>query len=419
MNRTYKGDNRPNVKPVERVELSEKHFKLRVIAAIVLAAVALVMLIVILNGVLTKNAGWTEIEVTGSAADNCSADFIFQYDLGSSGASSTVEYRRLAALYTEATERAYKLFCSDKEFESVDNLGRLNAHPNEEIELDRVLCAAFELLERFGDRSVYLAPILSDYNTLFFSRYDEDAAEFDPYQNAELAEYFAEIAAFAGDPGAIRLELLGGGRVRLAVSDEYLEYAKENGITTFVDFGWMKNAFIADAIAEAMAQSGYTKGSLSSFDGFTRNLDSGRGYSFNIFHRVENEVYLAGTFDYTAPMSIVYLRDHAMNTLDDGRYYAFGSGELRTPYIDTADGLCRSSIGDLVAYSREQGCAELMLGAKPLYIAESFDAEEASSVSGMELIWCDGTEICCTEDGLSVNGLYDDGSVSYGVRYVR
>lgn len=35
----------------------------------------------------------------------------------------------------------------------------------------------------------------------------------------------------------------------------------------------MKNAFITDYVADVMIDNGYTLGSLTSYDGFTRNLD--------------------------------------------------------------------------------------------------------------------------------------------------
>ena len=50
------------------------------------------------------------------------------------------------------------------------------------------------------------------------------------------------------------------------------------------------------------------------------------------------------------------------------------SGEIRTAYIDGKDGLSRTARNDLVAYSSEKGCAEVLLTMIPVYISDSFDA---------------------------------------------
>lgn len=71
----------------------------------------------------------------------------------------------------------------------------------------------------------------------------------------------------------MNVELLGGNQVKLSVSDDYLAFAEKNFISDFIDFSWMKNAFITDYVADVMIDNGYTLGSLTSYDGFTRNLD--------------------------------------------------------------------------------------------------------------------------------------------------
>lgn len=70
----------------------------------------------------------------------------------------------------------------------------------------------------------------------------------------------------------------------------------------------MANAFIVDYIADTMRANGFVRGSVSSYDGFVRNLDdlSGSEYAFNIFNRVGNTVHQAGVMRYDHAMSIVF-----------------------------------------------------------------------------------------------------------------
>ena len=116
------------------------------------------------------------------------------------------------------------------------------------------------------------------------------------YRSDALWISFDDISAFAQDKHAVQIELLGENRIKLFVSEEYLAYASEEGISDFIDFYWMANAFIVDYIADTMRANGFVRGSVSSYDGFVRNLDdlSGSEYAFNIFNRVGNTVHQAG-----------------------------------------------------------------------------------------------------------------------------
>ena len=78
---------------------------------------------------------------------------------------------------------------------------------------------------------------------------------------------------------------------------------------------------------------------ISSYDGFYRNLDERDvSYSFHIFDRVGQDIYPAAVMEYNGPESLVYLRNYPISTQDQAHYYEMKSGEIRTAYIDGADG---------------------------------------------------------------------------------
>ena len=56
-------------------------------------------------------------------------------------------------------------------------------------------------------------------------------------------------------------------------------------------------------------------------------------------------------------------------------YYEFKSGDIRTRYADTADGLCKSAVNNMAAYADDISCAELILKVSPVYIADTMDTE--------------------------------------------
>ena len=155
----------------------------------------------------------------------------------------------------------------------------------------------------------------TEYDNLFFCNDDSETVNYDAYQNGEVAAYFSEVAAYSNDPSDVNVELLGGNQVRLSVSDDYLALQRRIYFG-FIDFR-DENAFITDYVADVMIDNGYTLGSLTSYDGFTRNLDqtsaitklnagpdtSGTAeenadYSFNLYDRQGNIIYPAGVMHY-------------------------------------------------------------------------------------------------------------------------
>ena len=318
---------------------------------------------------------------------------------------------------------AYQLFHTSQGFDGVHNLYYINQHPNEEIEVDEVLYEAFAAIAKEGNRAIYLAPVYAQYSNLFGCNDDAETVSFDPDQNEEIADYFAEIVSFAGDRDAIDIQLLGNHRIRLFVSDAYMDYASRVGFSEFIDFYWMTNAFIVDYIADTMKANGFVLGSVSSYDGFVRNLDnvSGTEYAFNLFDRDGVSVYQAGVMRYDRALSIVYLRDYPVNSsLDWQHYYVFRDGEIRTAYIDVADGYSKSAVNNLVSYSRESGCAEVLLHVMPVYIRDRFEEEQLAELArkGIYSIYCGDHQILYNESSLVLTDLYEGDGVRYTAVYM-
>lgn len=418
MGRMTRRDNRdlPHPKPVERVQLSEKHIKLRIALAVIFFVIGVSALI---YGVLSflggGDGGWREITASSSGQEHCGGEFVFRYDIEGDGPAVRSQSRALTDLYTEAMIQAYQLFNSQLFFEGVNNLYAINSQPGEILTVDPALYEAFRLIQESGSRELYLGPLYVQYDNLFASESDAQAMEFDPFVSSEAEAYCREIAAYAADPEAIRLELLGDDQVRLILSEEYARYAGEQGITEFIDLGWMRNAFVIDYVADTLAAQGYTRGVLSSYDGFTRNLDRREEiYAYNLFDRRGQMVYEAGAWQYRGPVSMVFLRDYPMNRLDTMQYYELENGEIRFPYVDVESGLCKASLHNLVGYSYEESCARVLLALTPVYIADSFDAGALEQLAGEGIygIYCQSAVIYHTETAAEIVGLHEEYELS-------
>lgn len=405
-------DNSHNVKPTIRIELSEQNLKLRGILAVVFLIIGACLIGHGLLSALNTEPGWQEVEVSTSQL-NCSGDFILMYDF-SEASDATVQNKRLTNLYTEAAESAFRIFTSDVLEDGLGNVAYLNAHINEMVTVEAALYQALTQVVEYSDRHVFVAPALVEYKRVFFAASDVEAASYDPAKNEDTAEWLEMLAGYVCDPSAISLELLGDNRVRLHVSEDYLHFVQEWEIETLLDFGWMKNAFIADYIADFLAENGFCNGYLSSYDGFTRNLDPReQTYYFNIFDRQGTDIYVPARMCYTAPTSIVFLRNYPMTEEDRWSYYAYASGETVTAFLDPADCVSKSAVDNLVFYSADLGCAEILLQTAPIFISDDFRAESLRKLAekGLYAIWCEGNHLMYNDASLTLE-LAEDGQYS-------
>lgn len=364
---------------------------------------------------LTPEAGWEKIEANSTEGETCAGEFSLMYHIGVSGVSASGEKKAVTAVYTDAAQTAHMLFSAETEAEGIQNIAYLNAHPNETVSVEPALYEAFELLEKSGMRLQYMGPAYEIYNGVFSCAEDYLTADFDPLQNESLKALFSEIAAFAGDPEAIELELLGDNRVCLKVSEAYLKFAEENETGRFMDLYWMKNAFIADFIAEKLIEGGYKQGVLSSYDGFVRNMEESGNtdFRFILFDRTPNAVYPAATMRYTGPSSLVYLRSYPAAASDMRHYYTFDNGEIRVPYLDIEDALPVTAVGGLASYAENMSCAELLLRIAPNFVAEEFSEEEilALTKDGIESVFCQDGVLSHTSRTVEFSDIHPDETV--------
>ena len=202
------GDKRPYLKPVLRVELSQDNITLRIVLAVVLLAVAIVAIGYGLNAALTVEPGWETVETTAETP-TWSQDFVLRYYFD--GENPTELKRQVTRAYTEASEFGFRLFSPETMEYGFYNVGYLNDHPNEDVQVLPDLYPALEQAAASGSRHVFLAPAMAEYASLFSCTDDASASSLDPGKNPEEIAWLAELAGYVRDPEHIRLEITGEG----------------------------------------------------------------------------------------------------------------------------------------------------------------------------------------------------------------
>ncbi len=405
--------------PPERLELPEKNTRLRLILTVVFIVIAVGAFTFAMYQMNKPETGWQRIGVTSAAQTQAGSQFVFNYNVGAGTMNARSELNQLSARYTSALDTGYRAL-SNTAFSDCNNVYYLNRHVNEEVTVEPVLYDALRAIQEAGSRYPYLASVYAQYSGVFSCLNDYETVEFDPYQNAQLREEFARVAAFAADAQAVNVQLLGENRVKLHVSGEYLAFANEHAITEFVDLYLLSNAFLIDYVADDLIGAGFTAGTITSFDGYSRTLDdSGTEYSFNLTNRVENTVYSAGVMRYTGAMSLVFLRNYPMNSLDELHYYTLADGQIRTPYVDAADGLSKTARNELVCFSQTQSCAQLALRVLPLYSTDTLDVRVLQELSpkGIDSVYCENFTVHATSKNVTISDLFNEKGVTYSAVY--
>ncbi|MBO4749829.1 MAG: hypothetical protein J5546_05880 [Lachnospiraceae bacterium] len=385
--------------------------KLRVAAVIVFLALGIGTIGYALLSLLSSNSGWETIEANNGSLGDVSKEFIFQYRLGAADLSPTAEKKALTLLYGKAVRRAYQIFVARDKDADAAGLASLNARPNEEIWVDPGLYTALEVALSGGSRALYLGPLYAQYDSLFCSNTDEEAADCDPEKSEALREEVETLMEYVLDPAMIELKLLGDSRVLLSVSAKYQAYVEENWEVAYLGFGWMTNGFVADYIADELLSAGYANGLLISQEGFVRNLYDGKEEaSVEVSRRDGSVVRSAGAFQLQGATTLVYLHDYPLSPLQAGSYYAYEDGTIRAPYVNAKDGMLKNAGHELLLFAQkgEDGkptrCGELAMLAQSVYIQDELDLKtlEGQKASSVRYLYFDGDQVATNEEGLEL-----------------
>ncbi|SFQ05639.1 hypothetical protein SAMN02910358_00545 [Lachnospiraceae bacterium XBB1006] len=400
----------------KKVDPEMKRAKRKILIAVFFLIVGVGSLTYGLAKAIIKQPGWREVTAE-STNESCANDFVFYYNIGYNGATASVEYNELKRLYTDAIVKSFRIFHNDKSFSGVHNVKYINEHPGEEIKVDHTLYHAFEQVEKSGLRNLYLGSVYDSYDQIFFAETDEEAYLFDPIANEEVKQKYQKLCAFAKDDKSVKLELLGNDKVKLFVSKAYQEYAKSVDVHSYIDFNWMKNAFIVDYVADIMRKGNHTAGYIASCDGFTNNFDSTHSdFDMTFYDRDGSQYYEAGKLQYKGARSIIYLHNYSMSVQDKYQYYETKkTKEIRTPYLSVEDGICRSCKNDLIMTGKKSGCVDLLMNMIPVYIADELDKAAIDNLSkdGICTIYCENHKIICNDQTVTFDNLYDRDGITY------
>lgn len=371
-------------RPVQRVPLEETPRRWRVIALAAALVIAGLALFIALRTLTRVDSGWQQLQA--DTADGPVASVALWADLGAGEASPLSERRALTTVYSRAARELYTLFTPYEIVSGVQNLWWINHHPEEELEVDARLYRALRLAADAGGE-IFLGPVYALWDSVYFSSSDGDASQADPRLDGASAEAVAAFLPLLSSREHISLRFPAENTVCLHISPELRAMAEEYGVDRFLDFGWMTDAFLTDALAEALLSAGFTRAALVSPDGFIRLLDGRAPYTLEVLSARQGNVVRAADAEYQGPAALLRLVPKPGG--DRPRAYRYADGTLRSAWISPLDGLDHAPVDGLCAIApadgrNAAGCAELLMRVLPL-LREEFTEERLRETAGTDV----------------------------------
>lgn len=318
----------------EDKKLHLKHIELYVIGFIIAIAVAVIAFTYGCKYSGALDPGYYEIEIVASEeVPGYAKDFTYVcYFDGSSREISDLQ-NTYKQLYCSELMNLYACLDDENEYTHYKSIAVINNHPNEEVEVSsltyEVLTDAYQKTSENENYSVFAGPLYSFWEEQMSTVRKSEQIENDPINNIENATYLAKVATYVASKDHVDLKFLGNNKVKLVVSDEYVNYLKENKReASFVSLNILKNSYIIERLSDYLNTNNLDRGIVYTDDGLLsqhKRLDKAQNYAFYTLLKQEDKRYVTNIASITGylPSSASCFRNFQVNSDYVNRYYDF------------------------------------------------------------------------------------------------
>ena len=384
------------MRPVEKIEVSEKHILLRVIILIIAIAAVIGSAVFIIVNLSTKDKGWTRIELSRNKLNDL---YYFYYELGD---EPTKEYKELTSLYKTSLEKVYILFDEKEAYDDINNIYYINNNPNKEIAIDGLLYNAIKEVMDNNSKSIFMGGIIPYYDSVILGS-SANISYYDIKTNEDMKNRATKYINYINDKNHFEFKLLDGNKVLLYQSDEFSKFLSDYELTV-LNFTYLKNAYILDYLDDVFSSKLYKSGYIYSLDGYLLNLGSHIEYTFDILDEYNNKASTAASIKYAEKRKYVTFKNTITNKSDYDYIRILEDGSRRTYYIDNTDGISKESLRYLTGYSNTNSLSKIALEMEKCYISNEFDK---NLLKNNNYFWIIDNNINYTEEGLKFSNVID------------
>jgi nitrogen regulatory protein PII-like uncharacterized protein len=168
-----------------------------------------------------------------------------------------------------------------------------------------------------------------------------------------------------------------------------------------------------DIIADTLITNGYTRGYISSCDGYFRSLSGLDSYTYSIGDKVEKGYLNACQMEIKRGIRGVCYRAYDLYPNARKRYYILSDGTVRSFYIDEATGISMNSCQTMMFYSEHETIVDIVLKTNKYYINTIIDKAGISSLSNsIKTIYVTNNKVYYNDD-ITLKNLFDNGEIKY------
>lgn len=387
------------INKTEDITVDKKHLILRIILFVVFLAGGITGIVI---GCTYKSThvdkGWTLIE--SSDGENSASNFVLNYYFSSDNKRENAkESKELTNAYTTYCNDAYIMFNPYKHFNGVNGVFFINAHPNTDVKVETPFYNTLKKVKDNNTDALFLAPIYDSYENLFNAKTDAEAKEADPYFNNDLKDYYSEIKTYINN-GDISLELKEDNIVRLNISDSYLSYCNQNGISNYFNFNYLYNAASIDYIADKLIANNFKNFKLYSYEGYFRIHLADSTLSTTYIPRTfyNNLIVPEANATFNTSITLVEFKTFPITELED--YYLYDDKTFAHHFIND-EGLYSSCTSSLYVYEKgDTSALDLLLKGKEVFVQSSIDVDKLKEIG--YFIFNEGSVVKYNDEKLEV-----------------
>ena len=375
-----------------KVKVEKRKFNKKKILIIIFSVFTSILLFVGLGiGIYywtTDSAGIVNIELA-----NYKDEYEMKYNLTGSRHDATYIKKEVTKMTNSHLDLCVKLFDSVNLYDDLVNVAYINNHINESIKVNDALYNAFKMINDNKSREIFFGPIFEYNDKIFSLDNDDEVKKIDYNYNSEMYNYLTSVYKFKNDSNAINIELLDDYVIKLNVHENYVNYLKENNSKRYIDFGYLKNAFIVDSVANHLSERGFREGYLMSSDGYLRVFNNKISRDYDIYDYDKENINIANIT--VVGKSVVNVNKYR------NKRYIYSDGRVINNYINPKALGSDLTMNTIVCYSG-LGCSEMLLKMEGLMYT-AISNYSSLSTNGINTIYLDGKNIKYNDSSLVFN----------------
>ena len=332
---------------MEKEKFRLKHPEIMIVIFLVLVAIASASFAYACQASGKQDPGFYEIIAENKQeVKYYGTDFSFYYYFDGEK-SITAERSEIKNYYSDELSSLYAITDEDNTYASYVSIGKINEHPNEEVvvssTLYNILYDAYSKTKESDNYSIFATPLYAFWYQQFGYEHAYRVKN-DPLNSETSRTYLQETADYINSRDNIDLLFIGDGKVKLTVSEAYLNYRQEKGITTpYMSLNVLRNAYILSNLKTSLLIKNYDKGFIVSNDGNVLQFNHCPSQSYS-YYSVDNLLlYRAADIKFeTLPSSCSNFRRFNLNDVEIPNYYYFtqdGVTYFRSLYLNISNGL--------------------------------------------------------------------------------